>query len=533
MAQLNNLISWWWEVRNNNNKFTMSLVTISVLIFAILWYKFKYLSFKNGLPSLPPGPRSLPIVGFLPFLGPELNKQFTNMARTYGPIFKFYVGTKLHVIINTPELAKVVVRDQDETFANHNLTIAASIITYGGQDIAWANNSSHWRNLRKMFVHEVLSNKNLDACSPFRRNEVRKTIKNVYSKIGTAVNISEIAFSTETNVITNMVWENYSSDNGANGTQLGVELQMLASKIVELLGTPNLSDFFPSLAWFDVQGVAREMKKQLKKLEELLNNIIDDRIKYNSRRTEDGVKHEVKKDFLQVLLDLKDQKDATSLNFFQIKALLMDIMVAGTETTTTMIEWTMTEILKNHNVMKRVQEELSEIVGINNIVEEFHLAKLKYLDATIKETSRLHPVAPLLIPRSPSKTCIVGGYMIPKGCNVFLNVWSIQRDPRYWDNPQEFNPERFLSYEDANKWDNSGNNLNFFPFGSGRRLCPGLPVAEIMQKYILASFFHSFDWSLPNGEKHDVSEKFGITLKKLKPLIAIPSPRLPNLSLYV
>ncbi|KAI3688240.1 hypothetical protein L1987_81951 [Smallanthus sonchifolius] len=518
---------------NNYNEFNFALVPLTLLILVILCYKFILSSFSNGAPSLPPGPYSLPIVGYLPFLGPDLHKQFTNMAHTYGPIFKFYVGSKLHVVINTPDLAKVVVRDQDEIFANHNLTVAASIITYGGQDIAWAQNNSHWRNLRKIFVHEVLSNKNLEACSPFRRDEVRKTIKNVYGKIGTKVNISEISFTTEANVLTNMVWEN-SSNKGAKDGHLGVELQMVVSKIVELLGKPNASDFFPSLAWFDLQGVAHDMKKQLKKMDKILESIIDDRIKSNNKRLEDGVWHEPKKDFLQILLEFKDREDATSLNFIQIKALLQDIMVAGTETTTTMIEWAMAEIINNHNVMKKVHEELEQVVGVNNIVEESHLPKLKYLDATIKETSRLHPVAPLLVPRSPSKTCNIGGYTILKGCNVFVNVWSIQRDPRYWDNPLEFNPERFLTnYKGTNHWDYNGNNLKFFPFGSGRRLCPGLPLGEKMLMYVLASLLHSFNWSLPMGEERDLSEKFGITLKKRNPLVAIPSQRLPDVSFYM
>ncbi|KAJ0849402.1 putative cytochrome P450 [Helianthus annuus] len=518
------MVSWWWEMSNNNNLALCIIITLTLLIIlAILWFKFTLSTTSNGAPSLPPGPYSLPIVGYLPFLGPDLHKQFTNMARTYGPIFKFYIGSKLHVVVNTPDLAKIVVRDQDEIFANHNLTVAASIITYGGQDIAWAHNNAHWRNLRKMFVHEVLSNKNLDACSPFRRDEVRKTIKNVYCKIGTKVNISEISFSTEANVVTNMVWEN-SANHGVKDGHLGFELQMVVSKIVELLGKPNMSDYFPSLAWFDLQGVERDMKAQLKKIDRILERIIDDRIKSNTKRLENG-----KKDFLQILLDLKDQKDATSLNLIQIKALLQDIMVAGTETTTTMIEWAMSEVLNNHNVMKKVQDELDDIVGVNNVVEESHLPKLKYLDATIKETSRLHPVAPFLVPRSPSKTCNIGGYTILKGCNVFVNVWSIQRDPRYWDDPLTFNPERFST----NHWDYSGNNLKFFPFGSGRRVCPGLPLGEKMLMYVLASLLHWFHWSLPVGEEHDLSEKFGITLKKRNPLIAIPSQRLADASLYM
>nr|GFB53597.1 cytochrome P450 [Tanacetum cinerariifolium] len=158
-----------------------------------------------------------------------------------------------------------------------------------------------------------------------------------------------------------------------------------------------------------------------------------------------------------------------------------------------------------------------------------HLPKLQYLDATIKETLRLHPISTLLVPRSSSQDCTVGGYTIPKGSTIFVNAWSIHRDPRYWDNPLDFNPERFLTNDGTNKWDLRGNNLNFLPFGSGKRVCPGIPLAEKMQMYILASLLHSFDWNLPKGEKHDLSDKFGALLTKRKPLIVIPSQRLSDI----
>ncbi|KAJ9555555.1 hypothetical protein OSB04_010169 [Centaurea solstitialis] len=285
---------------------------------------------------------------------------------------------------------------------------------------------------------------------------------------------------------------------------------MLVSKVIEIAGKPNLSDFFPTLARFDLQGVEREMKREVKRLDGMLSEIIDDRIKSNLKNNLEGavIGDVVKKDALQKLLEFKDQKDASSLSITQVKTILMDIMIAGTETSTTLIEWAMAEIMKNDNVMKRIQEELTEIVGLNNIVEESHLPKLKYLDATIKESLRLHPVAPLLLPRSPTQACIVGGYTIPKGCTVFLNVWTIHRDP----------------------------NTGTIPWNStpiGRRLCPGIPLAVKMQMYILASLLHLFEWSLPKGEEHDLTDKFGVTLKKRKPLIAVPSQRLPNASLYM
>ncbi|KAI7727606.1 hypothetical protein M8C21_012986, partial [Ambrosia artemisiifolia] len=516
---------------NTNNELHMLVVTISFLILSSLWFKFKLSNSSIGAPSLPPGPRSFPIIGYLPFLTPDLHTQFTNMARTYGPIFKFKVGSKLHVVINTPELAKVVVRDQDEVFSDRDQPVAALAISYGGQDIIFSKNNEKWRKLRKIFVHEIQSGRNLKATASYRRDEVRKTIKNLFGKVGTAVDIREMAFHTEANVITRMIWENTTDNNKAKKGNLGGEIDVVTSNIVKILGRANLSDFFPSLARFDLQGVERDMKMQLNKLDEIFTSIIEDRIKSNLKRPQDEIKHEGNKDFIQMLLDHKDGKDpsGTSLSMTQMKALLMNALTAGTDTTATTIEWAMSSIMQNRNVMKMVQEELIDIVGLNNMVEEYHLPNLPYLDATVKETLRLYPIVPFLVPRSSREECTVGGYTIPKGCTIFLNVWSIQRDPRYWNNPLEFNPERFS----ANKMDHKGNNLTFFPFGSGRRLCAGVALAEKMIMFILASLLHSFDWKLPKGEEHDLTETFGIVLRKRKSLVAIPSQRLSNVELYM
>ncbi|KAJ9537275.1 hypothetical protein OSB04_030008 [Centaurea solstitialis] len=533
MTELNSQASWFWQVIMISNMIKDHLIphllfgTI-ILLLMILAASWLHHTSSHTEPSLPPGPRSLPIVGYLPFLDPNLHTQFTDMAQTYGPIFTVRVGSMVNIVINTPELAKVVVRDQDETFANRILTVAGSIGSHGGQDIACSNYNANLRNLRKLLVHEALSNKNLKECSGFRRDAVRKMIRNVHGKMGSAIKLNEVVFSTEAEVVTRMMWDN--SSNG-NDDRVVAELHTLIPEINEILGQPNVSDVFPSLARFDLQGVGRHMKRCITKLERILTSIIDDRIESNFKKREDAVG--VKKDFLQILLELKDQKDATSINITQMKALLVDIVIGGTDTTMIVVEWAMTEIMKNDSVMKRVQEELVEVVGLNNNVNESHLPKLEYLEATIKETLRLYPPGPLLIPRSPSQTCTVGGYTIPKGCTIFLNVWSIHRDPRYWDNPLEFNPDRFFKYKGTNKYDFSGNNLKFIPFGSGRRSCPGIPLAMKMQMYILASLLHSFSWSLPKGEEHDLSHKTGIALIKRKPLVVIPSQRLPNASLYM
>ena len=211
--------------------------------------------------------------------------------------------------------------------------------------------------------------------------------------------------------------------------------------------------------------------------------------------------------------------------------------MGATDTTTTTVEWTMTELLKHPEVMIKVQEELKQVVGLKNNVEEFHLSKLTYLNAVIKETFRLHPPVPFLVPRYPSQSATIGGYTIPKGTTIFLNVWAIQRDPSFWENPLEFIPERFLMTKDHDdqsqiNYNYSGNTFNYLPFGSGRRMCAGVSLGERMVMLTVSSFLHSFDWKLPLGTKLELSDKFGIVVNKKDPLVAIPTPRLSDLELY-
>ncbi|XP_022754762.1 cytochrome P450 76C4-like [Durio zibethinus] len=167
-------------------------------------------------------------------------------------------------------------------------------------------------------------------------------------------------------------------------------------------------------------------------------------------------------------------------------------------------------------------EELETVVGNQNIVEESHLPRLLYLEAVAKETLRIHPAAPLLVPHMPSKTCVVAGYTIPKHSRV---AWATQRDPEFWEGPLEFEPERFL--KDTEKGNYVGNNFHFFPIGSGRRTCVGIPLAEKMVAYVLAVLVYSFEWELP-----DIKEKLRFVLSKVESLAAIPIARLSIPQLY-
>ncbi|KAG5593000.1 hypothetical protein H5410_043514 [Solanum commersonii] len=512
--------SFPWLLQELNVEQKGVFISYFLGFLALLWFLLCFI--RNSNKGLPPGPKAFPLIGNLLSLDPELHTYFASLSQTYGPICRLWLGKKLGIIISSPALAREVLKDKDTIFANRDVSAAGREFSYGINDLLWSPYGPKWRMLRKLCVRDMLSCSSLDSVYALRRRELRQSINYFYSQKGLPVNIGEQMFLTVFNVITSMLWGG--TVKGGERASLGAEFRHVVTEIVELVSIPNLSDFYPGLTWFDFQGVIKKMKVVLKRFDKIFESIIDQRQKLDRN----GVGQE-SKDFLQVLLKLKDEADPKMpLTMTEIKALLMDLVVGGTDTTSNAVEFAMTEILNKPDVLGKLQEEVDTVVGKDNIVEESHIQQLPYFYAVMKEVLRLHPALPLLAPHCPSETGTVGGYTVPKGSHIFVNVWAIHRDASIWKNPTEFRPERFLD----NKWDYSGNDFNYFPFGSGRRMCAGIAMAERMFMYSLASLIHSFDWKLPEGETLDLKEKFGITLKKKMPLVAIPTPRLCNPTLY-
>ncbi|XP_030468610.2 flavonoid 3'-monooxygenase CYP75B137-like [Syzygium oleosum] len=528
---------WLWHAKEANDGIPRATTALLVIAIAALSFFSLFRRRNHATAPLPPGPRGVPFFGYLPFLGTNLHQKFTELAETYGPIYKLHLGSKLYVVVNSPSLAKEIVRDQDMTFANRDPNIAAAVASYGGRDIAFSSQGPYWRNLRKLFVRQLMSNVSLDACYGLRRQEVRKALSDLYRNPGVPVDVGELALLTLINAVMAMLWGG--TLQGDKGEAMGIEFRKAAAKLMVLLGSPNVSDFFPALAWLDLQGVERDIKRVHRWFDDFIQSVIDCATKGTTnelfkQKEGESKSNEQKKDFLRIFLDMEmDLEDIQPPmdKSGALKAVLMDIVIGGTDTSSTMVEWVMAELLQNRNVMNKVVHELTEVVGEDEMVEEHHLPKLKYLNAVVKEAFRLHPALPLLVPRTPYASCVVGGYTIPKGSNIFLNVGYIHRDPKIWDKPLEFRPERFL--EDPSKYDLSGNNFTYMPFGSGRRMCAGVALAERMLLYVLASLLHSFEWELPPGVELEFSDKFGIVVKKMKPLVAIPRPRLSTRELYM
>jgi len=274
------------------------------------------------------------------------------------------------------------------------------------------------------------------------------------------------------------------------------------------------------------QGLVKRLKKVCKSFDIVMEQIIKDHEQYSDKEKKG------QKDFVDIFLELLHQpldpqdENGPVVERTHIKAVVMTMIIAGVDTSATTVEWAMSELLKHPRVMKKLQDELGSVVGMNRKVEESDIEKLPYLDLVVKETLRLYPVAPLLVPRECREDVTIDGYCIKKKSRVIVNAWAIGRDPKVWsDNAEVFCPERFAN----SNVDIRGLDFRLIPFGSGRRGCPGIHLGLTTVKIVLAQLVHCFNWELPLGmspEELDMTEKFGLTMPRSKHLLAVPTYRL-------
>ena len=305
----------WRESRNSSD--ARLTVALGLIFLAICWCASAFVKKRRAAPPPPPGPRGLPLLGHLPFLDPELHSYFADLARTYGPILQLRLGMKVGVVVSSPAVAREVLKDHDITFANRDVPQAALEAAYGGSDIAWTPYGLEWRMLRRVCVREMLGGAALDSVYDLRHREIRQTVSHLYGQVGLPVNIGEQAFLTVMNVITSMIWGG--TVKGEERTSLGAEFRRVVMEMTELLGKPNISDFYSGLARFDLQGIRKRMKGLAQRFDRIFDSIIEQRMEMDKQSGNNGGK-----DFLQYLLNLKDEGDSKMpFTMIHLKALLM------------------------------------------------------------------------------------------------------------------------------------------------------------------------------------------------------------------
>nr|CAD1817769.1 unnamed protein product [Ananas comosus var. bracteatus] len=463
--------------------------------------------------DLPPGPPRLPIIGSLHYLATDLpHRALAALARTYGPLMLLRVGQIDLVVVTSREGAEAVMKTHDTNFASRPDMAAAKIIGYGSSDIAFAPYGAYWRQIRKICVMELLSPKRVKSFSSVRTEEIAEFLKDIAGAAAQQmpVNISLKLMSLANNVVCRATFGKIFKHQS--------RFLVLVKKCVELTSGFSPSDLFPSLRFLDVITM-REITKVHRELDAIFDDTIRDR-REKPRKTEE-------EDLLDVLLKAREQKDLeVPITHENVKAVMLDIFAGGTETSSTLIEWTMSELIKSPNIMAKAQQEVRKAFKEKSNIEEHDISELSYLQLVIKETLRLHPPIPLLLPRICKETCNIQGYTISAGTRIIINAWALGRDPKYWEDPEKFMPERF----EGSSVDYKGSNFEFLPFGAGRRICPGINFGLATVEFGVAQLLFHFDWKLPGDKKIedlDMTETFGASAARKEQLHLIAVPRIP------
>ncbi|KAL0896349.1 hypothetical protein Bca101_080310 [Brassica carinata] len=503
------------EITSENAMFLLfCLITSCLLVF--ITTRFRRSSCLTA--KLPPGPPRLPFIGNIHQVGKNPHSSFADLSKTYGPVMSLKLGSLNSVIITSPEATREVLRTHDQILSGRKSTDSIRSIGHHEVSVIWLPASSaRWRMLRKLSITQLFSPQRMEATKALRMKKVQELVSFMHerSEREEAVDISRASFTTVLNIISNIL---FSVDLGSyDVTSKSNRFQDTVIATMEAAGKPDAANYFPFLGFLDLQGNRKNIKACTERLYRVFRGFIDAKLTEKSLNNSKDVSD---RDFLDALLVLREG-DETELDNNDIEHLLLDMFAAGTDTSSSTLEWAMAELLNNPKSLARAQAEIDCVIGQNGMVQESDISHLPYLQAVVKETFRLHPAAPFLVPRKAEADVEVLGYIVPKDTQVLVNVWAIGRDPAVWENPTRFEPERFLGKET----DVKGRDYELTPFGGGRRICPGLPLAVVTVSLILASLLHFFDWKLPNGvasEDLDMDETFGITLHRTNPLHAVP-----------
>ncbi|PIN03021.1 Cytochrome P450 CYP2 subfamily [Handroanthus impetiginosus] len=425
-------------------------------------------------------------------------------------------GLVPNIIVSSPKAAELFLKTYDLVFASRPPHQAAKYLSWDQRNLAYGQYGPYWRNMRKLCTLELLSSLKISSFQPMRREELGLLIESLkraaqgHVVVDLTVKVSSLAAEMSCRMVFGKKYEDKDIDERG--------FKCVMQEVVKLVAVPNLGDYFPFLGILDLQGLTSKMKALSKVFDDFFEKVIDDHVR-------DG-NHGQNKDIVDTMMSIM-QTGQTEFQFDHrhVKAIMLDMLGGSMDTAASSTEWILSELLKNPSTMKKVQKELEDVVGLERMVEESDLEQLTYLEMVIKETFRLHPVAPLMLPHYATEDCKVDGYDIPKESRIIINTYAIGRDPSAWTDPEKFIPERFLGSD----IDVRGQHFQLLPFGSGRRGCPGMQLGLLQVQLIVSQLVHCFDWQLPNDmlpEDLDMTEEFGLVTTRANHLMAIPTFRL-------
>ncbi|XP_007226806.2 cytochrome P450 CYP82D47 [Prunus persica] len=473
-----------------------------------------------------------PLLGHLYLFGGSQLPHITlaSLVDKYGPIFTVNIGIYSALVISTWEAAKDCFTTNDKVISSRPATLGCKYLSYNFAMFGFSPYGPYWREMRKLTSLELLSNCRLELLRNVRASEVEISLKQLYTlwskrKEGSGellVEMKQWFGGLTLNVVFRMVAGKRCFMNGGLSKEKEARRRQKAMReFFHLVGLFVLGDAVPWLSWLDLGGQQKAMKRTAEELDSIVSEWLEE---HKQKRTKGK-----DQDFMDVMLSAIDGADIAGFDADTIiKATCLAMISGGSDTTRVALTWTLSLLLNNRQILKKVYEELDQHVGKGRQLNESDINNLVYLQATVKEAMRLCPPGPLSFQREFTEDCTVGGYHVPKGTWLLVNLWKIQTDPRVWADPMEFKPERFLTtHKDV---DVRGQQFELMPFGSGRRACPGINLGLQTTLLTLASFLHWFDVTTRGNAPVDMTGSAGLTNMKLSPLDVLVKPRLsPNL----
>ncbi|CAF1789989.1 cytochrome P450 71A1 [Brassica napus] len=486
----------------NSHPFLLTLFALfPILFFAI---------FKNKIRSkklnLPPSPPKLPLIGNLHQIGNLPHKSLQDLSLKHGQFMFVNLGTTPYLVVSTADALEEITKNHDITISNRPTNTSVYPLKGNGQDLLYHPYGDHWKQLRKISAMHLMSKNVVNhRFQTLRDEEISSMLETIHlsSLKGEEINISDMMNTVVSSVLHRSYTGNYKREE-KEGLSSSMRFLNWDVKFKKLLGSLCVEDLFPILALMDrFTGFKTLVKSTYLELDSIMETLINER---------------EKESFVDVLIH---QRDNDKLDY-DVKAIMQGIFVAGVDSVALELEWLMADLIKHPEVMRKAQEEVQRIVGSKSKISNDEIEKMHYLKCVIKETMRLHPAG--VVPRETSSKWIkVGGYDIPPKTKVFVNLYSIQRDPKQWENPDDFIPERFME-----------NNIEFMgskgyiPFGFGRRNCPGMAFGNTLLEEIIVNLLYRFDWKLPDGSKPEelnMEEVSQFVIAKKYPLRLVPVQR--------
>ncbi|KAJ0087192.1 hypothetical protein Patl1_08863 [Pistacia atlantica] len=491
---------------------------LHILLLIVFWVVANH--FLNKIKNLPPTPfPTLPIVGHLYLLKKPLHRALSKTSARHGPILLLKFGSRRVLLVSSPSAAEECFTKNDIAFANRPNLLAGKHLGYNYTSLVWAPYGDHWRNLRKISSIEILSTNRLQTLSFVRVDEIRSLIHMFYKNQNEIVDMKSVFFELTLNVIMRMECGKSYCGEKLKGEE-SKEFREIVAETFRLGGASNIVDFLPFLRWIGYGGIEKRLLVLQEKRERFMQRLIEEhKTKMGSDEAKNkNLEGQRKKSMIEVLLSLQESEPEYYTDEI-IRSLMLVILIAGSDTSAGTMEWAMSLLLNKPDVLSKAQIEIDNQIGSDHFVDESDLPKLPYLRCIINETLRLYPAGPLLVPHQSSEECMVGGYRIPRGTMLLVNMWAIQRDPKIWEDPTTFKPERFEGFEGVR------DGFKLMPFGAGRRSCPGEGLALRMVGLALGSLIQCFDWETPDMGMVDMTEGPGLTLPKAHSLQAKCRPR--------